>query len=168
MAMSNITIENFLMKDQFCRKIFKGCIYARGNPDIIANVNDIRAPSMYIVNTDYKSGPGLHWVLVYYKTDHTIFFYSLGLSSSIYSLPFLVEREGLPVLRNTQSIQPLNLSSFYCGHHVVIHALLLARGKTLTQTKTYFTQNQACNDRIASIILKWLQKNLLKSQSTNS
>ena len=158
MAMTNIAIEKVLMKDEFCQKIFKGCIYARGNPDIITNVNDIRPPSMYIVNTDYKFGPGLHWVLVYYKSDHTIFFDSLGLSTSLYSLPFLVERKGLPVVRNTQSIQPLNLSSFYCGHHVVVHALLLARGKSLTQARKYFTQNQLCNDQIASIILKCLQK----------
>ena len=158
--MSNLDINKNFLNNKYTKKIYKGVLKPRGNKKILQIVENIKAPSLWLVNTDYdlKGHFGLHWLLVYYKNKETIFFDPLGLSASLYEYYFIGSRHGLPLTRNTNSPQPLTVTSFYCGHYCVIYGLLLAKNKNLYQIKKLFTKNQLLNDMIAGDIVKWLKK----------
>ena len=159
--LTNKEIIVFFKKDFHAQKIFKGQLIARENPNIKKIIKKFKPPAMVLLNTDRKDRLGMHWLVIHYKKNKTVFFDSLGKCPNQYAFPYSVTRSSLPVIRNTFNLQ--HLSSSYCGHFSVIYALLLARNYTLNEINKFFTKkNPSLNEAIAGEVLRWLRKNTKK------
>ena len=82
--LSNIEIENLLSAHPATKDIYKGFLYPRDT-----KTPKISPPALYVVNTDYAKGPGIHWILIYYLKDKTVFFDPFGLSPDTHNFPFV-------------------------------------------------------------------------------
>ena len=158
-ALTNIEINNILYKDEYTKKIYRGQFIARENNKIQKIINNLKAPSLVLYNTDNKDGVGMHWLVVMYKKDVTIFFDSMGFCPILYRFPFICSRKGVPVIMNTVNKQKLN-NSVLCGHFSVIYALCLARGYNLSEINSFFHEKPDLNDSIALKIYQWIKKTL--------
>lgn len=157
--LSNREIIKLIKNDFYGKKKFRGQIIARENPDIKKIVKKFKTGDIILLNTDRKDRIGMHWLVVQYRNDKTIFFDSLGKCPNQYAYPYTVSRRGLPVIRNTHKLQ--NLNSSYCGYFSVIYALLLARDYTLNEINKFFKQKKLyLNEDIAYEIIKWLQSKM--------
>ena len=66
--LNNLEIEKLLSAHPATKNIYKGFLYPHDT-----KTPKISPPALYIVNTDYAEGPGLHWILIYYLKNKTIF-----------------------------------------------------------------------------------------------
>ena len=161
LPLSNKEIFRFLKKDIYTKKIFKGQLIARENPNIKKIVKNFKPSDIVLLNTDRNDRLGMHWLVLQYKSTKTVFFDSLGKCPNQYAFPYCVKRESLPIVRNTYNLQHFNSS--YCGHFCVIYALLLARNYTLNKINRFFTKKKLfLNEAIAGEIIEWLRKNMKK------
>ena len=160
--LSNYDIRYIFLKDFYAKKYFLGNIVAIGNPNIINIIENIKPPKFVIINTAAEDKPGLHWILIFYFKNRTVFLDPFGYNPSYYEFLFVHNRKDVPLLRNTHSggQQPLAVNSYYCGHYVTIYGLLLSRGKTLDDINRYFTKFPQINDIVVNDIIKWLIKML--------
>ena len=72
---SNFTLERCLRSDFKTRKIYGGVLPI----DRLPLYRLRRKPRVYILNTDDSSGPGKHWVLVYFSAQmRGVYFDSYG------------------------------------------------------------------------------------------
>ena len=161
-ALTNIEINNILYKDKYTKNIYRGQLVARENNKIQKIINNLKIPSLILFNTDTKNSPGMHWLVVLYKEDITIFFDSMGFCPILYRFPFICARKGLPVMMNTLNKQKLN-NSVLCGHFSIIYALCLARGYSLYQINNFFYEDPLLNDPIALTIYQWIKKQFYKT-----
>lgn len=157
--LTNLFLHDIFSNDLYTRKIFKGFIYPRGNKNIQKQISNITTPALYICNTDFADSEGLHWLLVLYLDNQTIFFDPFGLSPDIYNYPFLVERSIIPVTRNIFTVQNWSSRSVACGHFVLIYGLLLARGYSLNVINNIFhPADTESNDTLAIDFILWLKQ----------
>ena len=163
-ALTNIEINNILYSDVYTKKIYRGQIIARGNSDIQKIVNNLKIPSLVLFNTDFKDGIGMHWLVVLYKKEVTIFFDSMGFSPIMYRLPYICSRKGLPVIMNTRNVQNL-VSSSLCGQFVTIYSMCLARGYSLNQINNFFYKDPTLNEAIVLHLFRWVKKTLQARQN---
>jgi hypothetical protein len=159
-ALSNIFINKIFSNDVYTKNIFKGFLYPRGNNNIQKEIAAIQPPALYVCNTDWKSSSGIHWLLILYLSNLTIFFDPFGFSEQVYNLPFIVERGSIPVQRNIFTVQNWDTRSVACGHFVLIYGLLLARGHTLNDINNIFLPNTESNDSIAINLISWLKRKM--------
>lgn len=160
-ALSNYFLHKILSTDYYTKPLFRGFLFPRDNPDILEKIKKISPPSIFVVNTDFIKEPGLHWVLVIYLKNITLWLDPFGLPSLIYNLPIIVERKNIPVTRNIFTVQNFDTRSITCGHFVLIYALLIARGYNFVQINNIFTENTELNDFIAIEVITWLNQQLL-------
>jgi len=158
-ALTNIEINNILYNDTHTRKIYRGQIIARGNNNIQKIINNLKIPSLVLFNTDFKDGLGMHWLVVLYKKEVTVFFDSMGFSPIMYRFPYICSRKGLPVVMNTRNVQNL-IDSSLCGHFVIIYSMCLARGYTLKQINNFFYKDPSLNEAIVLHLFQWVKKTL--------
>ena len=159
LPLSNIFINKVFLTDKYTKPVFKGFLHPRGNPNIQYEIKQIRPPALFVCNTDYYNSSGKHWLLIYYLPNLTIFFDPFGFSEQIYELPFIVERDKVPVKRNIFTVQNWNTHSIACGHFVLVYGLLLARGYSLNSVNNIFLKNHSeVNDCIAINFVTWLKK----------
>ena len=150
--LDTIQIENILYNDIPSRKFFRS-IRSRGRlPGVVKT-----RPSFYIINTDYYYKQGLHWLLVAFFEDYTIFFDSFGLSPVLYNYPLLVRQGGRPLIQNTQQLQSLTSSA--CGYYCIYFIYFLSRGECFTKIlKDFSKTNKTWNDRYVYYFVKNLVK----------
>lgn len=160
LPLSNIFINKIFLQDIYTNQIFRGFLYPRGNPNIRKEIATIQPPALYVCNTDFANSPGLHWLLILYLPNVTLFFDPFGFSEQVYNLPFIVERDNIPVKRNIFPVQNWDSRSVACGHFVIIYGLLLARGFSLNGINNIFSQNSELNDNIAIKFISWLKTRL--------
>ena len=165
-ALSNFEIKTFLKSDPVAKKYFKGFLFPRDDLKIVKTVKNIKTPSLYVINTDFITGKGLHWVLVFYTAKKTYFFDSLALPPILYNFFTIIERKNLPVIRNTFTVQNISEESFSCGHFVIVYAVLLTRGYSLVEINKIFSKNRALNDKIVVSWLGRMKKNLLAKKTS--
>jgi hypothetical protein len=156
--LSNIDIDKILKSDRYTKKIYKGFLFPRENEDLSVKLDNLQVPSLYIVNTDYITESGLHWLLVIYCETRTLYFDPVGFPSLIYNLPFVIERLDTPLLRNIFTAQNYKSRSLSCGHFVVAYALLLARGLDFIDINRIFSKDGELNDEIVIEFIAWLAR----------
>ena len=122
-ALNNREIFNILTNHPDTKNIFKGFLYPRDKERPV-----FVTPALYVVNTDYMKGPGIHWLLILFKKNKTIFFDPFGLPPSAYDFPFVVEYSNNAVTYNTFTVQNFDSRSYTCGHFVSIYSILLNQG----------------------------------------
>lgn len=154
-ALNNKEISRVLNKHTATKNIFKGFLYPRDE-----KTPEFQTPALYVINTDYLAGPGLHWVLILYLESKTIFVDPYGLSPDVYGFPIVAEHSDNPVTYNIFTVQNFTSRSYACGHFVIIYAILLAQGYSLKEIEKEFTKNAEINDGIAIEVVTWLFNNM--------
>ena len=154
-ALNNKEIDRVLKNHPATKNIFKGFLYPRDK-----KIPEIEPPALYVINTDYLAGPGLHWVLIVYLDSKTIFVDPYGLSPDVYGFPIVAEHSNNPVTYNIFTVQNFTSRSYACGHFVILYAILLARGYSLKSIEQKFTQNTEVNDNIAIEVVTWIFNNM--------
>ena len=162
-ALDNHEINRLLSAHSATKNIYNGFLYPRDE-----KLPKISPPALYVVNTDYLNGPGLHWVLILFLRDKTIFVDPFGLSPDVHDFPLAVERVNNPVTYNIFTVQNFTTRSYSCGHFVILYAILLSQGFTLKNIETFFTKDTELNDNIATDVVTWLfdSMNLMTKIST--
>ena len=157
--LTNFFIEDIFLRDLYTQKIYKGFIYPRGNINIREEISKIKPPAIYVVNTDYKKRGGLHWILLVYLENKTLFLDPFGFSNLTYNYPFLVERGIAPVTRNIFKVQNWHTRSISCGHFIIIYGLMIARNFSLYEINNYFHPvDTEFNDILAIDFVIWLKE----------
>ena len=117
-----------------------------------------------IYNNQLDSQYGDHWLLVFYHEFETVFMDSFGWSESFYEYYNIVERNGVPCVRNVRQIQ--NEFSSVCGHHCIFVAYHLAKGfKFNAITEKLYSRNTTYNDKLVFDFVEKLTWKYLKTSS---
>jgi hypothetical protein len=116
----------------------------------------IQKPAGFVVNTDFCSGPGKHWVTFYFpKKGPVEFFDSLGHSPEYYHAIFrnFLIVNGPQYLYNIGRLQ--DYGSPYCGEYCLDFLVQRVKGVSYYSYITQFGDNYAQND---SIVLRNLME----------
>jgi hypothetical protein len=113
-------------------------------------------PSAYVINTDNSTGPGEHWLAVYYKSDKTaVFFDSFGLAPQFYGLDNYMRKTSISYSYNQQQLQGIMSST--CGYYCVLFILLVCRNLDLQCILDLFNKKDVdLNDFKISFIMNKL------------
>lgn len=155
-ALTNHEIAKILSTHSETRNIFEGFLYPRDVDYTDDELDSIKTPSLYVINTDYIKGPGEHWVLILYLHEKSLFFDPFGLSPDTHDFPFVVERDNNEVGYNIFTVQNFESRSVSCGHFVILYAILLCQGYTLKSIEKLFSSDKVLNDVMAIEIVTWL------------
>ncbi|NQY53282.1 MAG: hypothetical protein HRT42_06870 [Campylobacteraceae bacterium] len=146
--LNSYIINKILHACPITKDVYKG-IKARG--DIY--IKSSPPPRAYIINSGWFWGPGAHWVLIYFDKEYTLFFDSFGFSPDLYNFPFLGERKGLPLIRNTALLQ--NFESSACGYWAIYILYHILAGKTLYKILQRFKDTSSqMNDQYVYYFVK--------------
>jgi hypothetical protein len=107
----------------------------------------IQKPAGFVVNTDFCSGPGKHWVCFYLpKKGPAEFFDSLGHSPEYYHAIFrsFLMANGPQYLHNTKRLQ--DYGSPYCGAYCLDFLMQRVKGVSYYSYMTQFGDHYATND----------------------
>lgn len=137
--MNTLEIEKHLSNDVVCRRIFKG-IYSRDNLPVV----DVDS-ALIICNTDYRRGPGEHWVVFYFNDNRGEYFDSFGRYPEEHFVKYLNANCSSWTFNKTQ-IQ--SIISQFCGHYCILYAMFRARGLVLSRIVKLFTKDTGFNDSI--------------------
>ena len=141
-------INKILYKCPITSNIYKG-IKARGDITI-----KTAHTSAFILNTGFK-WKGIHWLLLYFNPEYTLFFDSYGFSPDIYNYPFVAERNGRPLIRNTATLQ--SYTSSVCGHWVIYILYHILGGQSLYSIlERFIGQSTHMNDLYIFYFVKQL------------
>ena len=119
-----------------------------------------QCPQAYVVNTDSHRRPGQHWLALWTPGDDTCeIMDSFGLPLEQYGsrpLEAWLVRHWKAVDTNRASLQAL--TSWTCGHYVLMYLMLKSRGETLTQFLNRFIRHDYVqNDHRVS---QWLKRQI--------
>ena len=110
-----------------------------------------RKPRLFIVNTDDSTGPGEHWLLVFFTGQNRgIYFDSYGLDVMDTRIQDFINKNCSSYVYNKRPLQ--GFFSYTCGHFCIYVGRRLARGFSLRRALSEFrTFNTYYND---SLVLK--------------
>ena len=110
-----------------------------------------RKPRLFIVNTDDSTGPGEHWVLVFFTGQNRgVYFDSYGLDVMDTRIQDFINKNCSSYVYNKRPLQ--GFFSYTCGHFCIYVGRRLARGFSLRRALSEFrTFNTYYND---SLVLK--------------
>ena len=137
MALYENVVEKILTLDEITKKIFLGAFARDELPD------QPPYPSCFIVNTEFRSKSGGHWLALHYSsTGVCSFFDSYGNDATFYRLQAFIQRTSNIWLCNKKRIQGY---SEYCGYYCVLFLLYKSRNLEAEFFKQ-FTNNYNFND----------------------
>ena len=106
-----------------------------------------RTPRLYIINTDDSSGPGEHWVLVYFKNSRGIYFDSYGFDVQDFRIKDFLNTNSISYIYNSKHLQ--GVFSQTCGYFCLYVARRLARGCSFSRIlQDFSTLRPYYNDRL--------------------
>ena len=131
--MNSKEVKSILKRDIHARRVFCG-VYATNNlPKLIK----IFKPCAFIVNTDLASGPGLHWIAVYFDgRGKGEYFDSFGLPPRHPNIESFIKRHCQNYIYNRRLLQ--DLTSSMCGAYVVHYVLMKSRGMSMSRILSSF------------------------------
>ena len=141
---SNFTLERCLRSDFKTRKIYGGVLPI----DRLPLYRLRRKPRVYIINTDDSSGPGKHWVLVYFSAQmRGVYFDSYGFDVLDPRITRFLTKNCSSYIFNSRHLQ--GAMSQTCGQFCLYVAKRLARGHSLRHILNSFsTFNTFYNDSL--------------------
>ena len=137
--MDTLTLETALLFDTYTRGQF-GAVCAAD--ELPKNVDKL--PSIYIVNTDPASNPGLHWTCIYIGREVSNFYDPLAQPPQKEFLDFLTRNSESGYLLNTRQLQAFGSET--CGHHCLYFAFFRSRGIPMEYIVQSYTPDYALND----------------------
>ena len=149
--LSEIDIARICISSPFLNKFFGG-VYPRS---FYPDSQKIGSNKFYIYNNQMEDSAGMHWIMIFYMKDKTIFWDSFGFGESFWGYWDIVENKGLPLTRNVRQIQDfLNPT---CGHHAIFVAYCLAKGLKLNViTEKIYSRDTIYNDQLVFNFVKKL------------
>ena len=137
--MNELEIDLYLKNDLYTSGCYRGVMSFEELPHL-----ETRRPSLYVINTDKRSGPGLHWTVLHLpseKNDPPEFFDSLAETPSHYnaSIENYLIRHGPQYNIIKDRIQ--GKYSSVCGNYCVLFAYFRCRGYSLEQFVSNFDRN---------------------------
>ena len=155
--MNSKEISSILMSNHKTKRIFKG-IFPRDT--LPSRALCLKHPSAYVVNTDRSTGPGDHWVCVYFDgMGRAEYFDSFGAPPMFESVVnFITKNSFYPHTFNQRLLQ--SLTSSMCGFYVIFYIFSKADGKTLSDIQSsFFPHNVWGNDRrVESLVQQYISK----------
>ena len=108
-----------------------------------------RKPRLFIINTDESTGPGEHWVLVFFTGhNHGIYFDSYGSDVLDTRIQDFININCYGYVCNKRHLQ--GSFSLTCGHFCFYVGRRLARGFSLRRILSAFSYNTDYNDFLVS------------------
>ena len=155
-ALSNEELSRLAQADPTLAPYFVG-VFAS---DHLPTSPHRQGPQAYVVNTDPHRRQGQHWLALWTPGDDTCeIMDSFGLPLERYGsrpLEAWLARHWKVVDTNRVSLQAL--TSWTCGHYVLMYLMLKSRGQTLTQFLNRFSRHDYVqNDHRVS---QWLKRQL--------
>ena len=133
--MNNRQIAEILTRDVRARRVFRG-VYPRNRLPLLV---DTRLPSAYIINTDVASGPGKHWVAVWFDgRGNAEYFDSFGLPPIHADIETFLSRHCHGRYRFSQRLIQ-DLTSSACGLYVIYFVMMKSRGESLGKLMSRFS-----------------------------
>jgi len=156
--MDTIQLTEILQTDAFTSKSFSG-VYAIDQ--LPKAPLDLRKNHGFVINTDRSTGPGKHWVALFYRGDGlAVYFDSFALSYKQYPAieTFIIDKlKTTKITANSRLIQ--HPFSSVCGVYATYFLLMLSRGHTLTRVLSSFSPTRLRdNDRKATQMVRGLTK----------
>ena len=142
-ALSGGQITDFVKKIPNVKKYFRGITTRDLNlrpPRIVK-----KTPQIYIQNTGYLAN-GIHWVLIIFEAENTIFFDSFGRDPKDLYLEASTAQPYKTITYNPFHLQSEN--SEVCGHYILFVLYFLSLKKTLFQINKFFTADRRNNDKL--------------------
>ena len=138
-ALSNEELSRLAQADPTLAPYFVG-VFAS---DHLPTSPHRQGPQAYVVNTDPHRRPGQHWLALWTPGDDTCeIMDSFGLPLEQYGsrpLEAWLARHWKAVDTNRTTLQAL--TSWTCGHYVLMYLMLKSRGQTLTQFLNRFSRH---------------------------
>jgi hypothetical protein len=132
-----------LQRDHKTRAVYGGVLPV----DRLPTYQLRRTPRLYIINTDDSSGPGEHWILVYFKNSRGIYFDSYGFDVQDSRIKNFLAKNSISYIYNSRHLQ--GALSQTCGYYCLYVARRLARGYSLSRILQDFrTFNNYYNDML--------------------
>lgn len=152
--MNSKEISRCLLADVHTRRVFRG-IFPR---DRLPQRINARCPSAYVINTDRSSGPGQHWVCVWFNgRGRAEYFDSFGLPPTHPSIENFILRHSTHYTYNQRLLQSLISSA--CGLYVLYYIMMKSRGARLVQVQRVFDINRLwSNDRRVWSLMQQLRR----------
>ena len=159
--MNNKEITTLLKSDPRARRVFKG-VFPRDRLPTTINNNNNNLPSAYIINTDRSSGPGEHWVCVWFDGHgRAEYFDSFGLPPTLVAIQNFISRNSY-VRSNYNQRLCQSLVSSACGLYVLYYVLMKSRGASLFRIQQPFHPH---NLRTNDTKVRTLVSNLLRHRN---
>ena len=133
--MNETEIYNLLKSDKYTSKYFLGVM----SYDRLPQENP--PPGLYVVNTDVSTGPGKHWVCIFFGNT-TEYFDSLGRPPQ--ELKSYLKQYASTYMYSTKRIQ--GIGSDVCGDYCILYAYFRCRGKSMNAFVNMFSDNLDEND----------------------
>ena len=122
--------------------------------DKLKNYKVKEKPIGIVINLDFSSEPGSHWVALYIdEQNNAIYFDSFGfINLNEYFLSFLKNNKIEGIIFNKHQIQ--SFSSDVCGAHCIIFLKMICNGFSFDEILKQFSSNKERNDFISSLIIE--------------
>ena len=152
--MNNKEITRLLKADPQARRVFKG-VFPR---DILPTTNI--SHGAYVINTDRSSGPGEHWVCVWFDGVGGVeYFDSFGLPPTLVAIQNFIKENSFQQCKYNQRLFQ-NLVSSACGLYVIYYVLMKSRGSSLYRLQQPFhPYNTRGNDNTVRKLVRNLIRN---------
>lgn len=153
--MNSKEITNALLKDPHARRVFRG-VFPR---DKLPRSVNVTQPGAYVINTDNSSGPGKHWVCVWFTgLGDAEYFDSFGLPPTEPTIKNFLFRQCSRYKFNQRLLQSLTSSA--CGFYVLYYVMMKSRGVGLTRIqRVFYVNNLWGNDRrVWSLVQQLIRK----------
>ena len=140
--MDTLKVKEYLIKDKYTKKIFRGVI-----PIDLLKIEYLNGPGGFIINTGISGTPGEHWFALYVPKSGPIeYFDSYGFKPINKEVYFFAKANKKPLIHNRYKIQGNN--SLNCGKFSIFYLYLRARGFPLRKIIQFFNKNKYINDII--------------------
>lgn len=150
--MNGLEIQNILLNDEDIVKLYCG-VKAANEMDTISN----KIKCLYIVNTQPRYFPGLHWVVIYCNNTLCEFFDSFGNPPSFYGTFFndFVNKYDI-CLYSKMKVQQFGSDS--CGLFCIYFCYYKSRGYTYNEIMKQFSNDKDVNEFIVKQLVDKLRK----------
>ena len=158
--MNNKEISEIIRRDPRARRVFRG-VFPRDKLPII--ISPFNGASAYIINTGHSSGPGEHWVCVWFDgRGRAEYFDSFGLPPTLAPIQDFINRNSFYSLKYIQRLCQ-SLVSSACGLYVLYYVLMKSRGANLQRVQQSFQpHNLRGNDRrVQTLVLNLISRTRL-------
>ena len=153
--MNSKEIAAVLLKDIHSRRVFKG-VYPRNRLPFHVYTG---RPCAFVINTDVASGPGKHWVAVWFNgKGGAEYFDSFGLPPSSSDIKQFIVTNSFTYFYNHRLLQ--DLTSSMCGYYVLYFVMKKSRGASMSRLLAPFHPHklQTNDQRVGSLVHRLQRK----------